>query len=76
MKEVTKTAVKAVMIQANTSWLEAEYTSTCQTSHAENLPKQMFAKIYEAWKWKIKENIIKAGKLHKKLQNLSSKLAL
>ena len=57
--------MKAVMIQANTSWLEAGHMSTCQTSYAKNLPKQIFAKIYKAWKWKI-ENIIKAGKLHEK----------
>jgi len=50
--------------------------STCPTSYAENLPKQIFAKIYEARKLKIIGNITKARKLHeKKLQSLSSKLA-
>jgi hypothetical protein len=65
-KEVRKTTMKDAMIQANTSWLEAGSMSTCQTSHGENLPKQIFTKISEAWKWKITENIMKAGKLREK----------
>ena len=45
--------MKAETIQAITSWLEAGYVTACPKSYAQNLPKQIFAKIYKAQKWKI-----------------------